>query len=190
MPPPLPPFPTSWALEQCSAEVAAKIRSIGRLHPGTLVEVHTECGRPNCHRKRTIWSVPSRNAAAVRSDMAECQGMQRLANELIEVSDGLSAVHVQKSAPVHADPPRIACAQLFGPAIETETALIVALGTAKATDFDALDIRLRQHDLVVAERAVEQRFNDDFGDRETAPQACWCRHAARYSGLHKDSRVG
>ena len=154
MPPPLPPFPTSWALEQRRPEVAAKIRSIGRLHPGTLVEVHTEYGRPNCHRNQTTRSGLSRNAAAVSSDVAECQRLQRLASELIEVSEGLSAVRLQKSAPVHAGPPRTACIQRFGPSIKAETARIEALGTAKATDFDAFEIRLRQHALVVAERVV------------------------------------
>ena len=120
MPPPQPTAPAIQALELRRAELLAQISSIGPLRPGTVSEIQTKCGRPNCHckqpgdpghgpyfrlvfntdGKQTTRSLPARHAAAVRSEVAECQRLRQLTDELIEVSAALSDARLQSAAPV------------------------------------------------------------------------------------------
>ena len=97
-------------LQQRRANILASISAIGALRPGTVSEIYTKCGRPNCHcqqpgdrghgpyfrlvrnsaGKPTTRSLSAQQAEIVRTEVAECQRLRRLTAELIEVSEQLS----------------------------------------------------------------------------------------------------
>ncbi len=114
-----PPSATIRALQQRRASILASISAIGELRSGTVVAIHTKCGRPACHcmqegdpghgpyfrlvfnsaGKQTTRSLSAKNAALVRAEVAECQRLRRLTGELIEVSEQLSDARFQASGP-------------------------------------------------------------------------------------------
>lgn len=106
-------------LQQRRANILASISAIGALRPGTVSEIYTKCGRPNCHcqqpgdrghgpyfrlvsnsaGKPTTRSLSAQQAEIVRAEVAECQRLRRLAAELIEVSEQLSEAHLHGLGP-------------------------------------------------------------------------------------------
>jgi len=106
-------------LQQRRANILASISAIGALRPGTVSEIYTKCGRPNCHcqqpgdpghgpyfrlvcnsaGKPTTRSLSAQQAQIVRSEVAECQRLRRLTAELIEVSEQLSEAQLHGLGP-------------------------------------------------------------------------------------------
>lgn len=96
-------------LQKRRQQLLAEIAGIGDLRPGSLTERYRKCGRPNCHcaTDRTgghgpSWSlsrqvggktvtriIPPTAVAETRDQIAECQRLRALTNELIEVSERL-----------------------------------------------------------------------------------------------------
>ena len=113
------------ALEQRRARILASIGAIGELRPGTVSEIYTKCGRPSCHcqqegdrghgpyfrlvcsssGKQITRSLSARHAAVLRTEVAECQRLRRLTAELIEVSEQLSDLRLQRAGPAAAQRP-------------------------------------------------------------------------------------
>ena len=90
-------------------QLLSEIAAIGDVRPGSLTERYRKCGRPNCHcaaeptgghgpswslsrqvRGKTVTRIiPAAAVAQTRDQIAECQRLRALTNELIEVSEGL-----------------------------------------------------------------------------------------------------
>ncbi len=119
---PTPPSSTIGALEQRRASILASISAIGDLRPGSVIEIHTKCGRPACHcqqegdrghgpyfrlvfysdGKQTTRSLSAQKAETVRAEVAACQRLRRLTGELIEVSEQLSEARLPSADPATA----------------------------------------------------------------------------------------
>ena len=111
--------PTLRKLQQRRADILAGISAIGALRPGTVSEIYTKCGRPNCHcqqpgdrghgpyfrlvghlaGKPTTRALSAQQAEIVRAEVAECQRLRRLTAELIEVSEQLSEAQLHGLGP-------------------------------------------------------------------------------------------
>lgn len=105
-------MPTSVDVDQLQnrrQQLLAEIASIGDLRPGTLTERYRKCGKANCHcaseptgghgpsfslsrqvnSKTVTRIIPKIAVEETRHQIAECQRLRALTNELIEVSERL-----------------------------------------------------------------------------------------------------
>ena len=125
MDPPDSTSPSLQALVQRRARILDSINAIGALRPGTVSEIYTKCGRPNCHCQqpgdrghgpyfRLVYNVngkqrtralSARQADSVRAEVAECQRLRRLTAELMEVSEQLSEARLHSAAASSSPPP-------------------------------------------------------------------------------------
>lgn len=125
MDPPDSASPSLQALEQRRARILASINAIGALRPGSVSEIYTKCGRPNCHCQqpgdrghgpyfRLVYNVDgkqrtralsARQADSVRAEVAECQRLRRLTGELMEVSEQLCEARLHSAAASSSPPP-------------------------------------------------------------------------------------
>ena len=96
-------------LEDRRAQLLQELATIGDLRPGSLVSRYRKCGKPNCRCARDgdpghgpSWSFTRHvdgktvtrilkpdDVERVQTQIAECQRLRRLTNELIEVSEVL-----------------------------------------------------------------------------------------------------
>ena len=94
-------------LEDRRTQLLRELAVVGDLRPGSLVSRYRKCGKPNCHCAREgdpghgpSWSryvdgktvtriLKPDEVERVQTQIAECQRLRRLTNELIEVSEAL-----------------------------------------------------------------------------------------------------